>query len=616
MSNQGRNAKREGARSHELYVLQALNRIKNAVDGIVPPGGMATEATLVSVLNAIIASDQDIEILLVRDTGNGDLVVQQITNYETGTPVVSYKDVNGNPYVPVGPLEYLDPSAVMNLVLTELLDQGVSLDNIEAYQLIISNAMDVTLSTRASEATLQAVEALLTTISTLDFATETTLSLLEGKDFATETTLATRATEATLQNVEALLTSILADTSNLDAPLSGLATELTLATLAGTDFATQTTLAALEVLLTTISGDTAGISNLATEATLGDVKTNTDNLDAALTTLFNTLGQKASAASAPVVLSTEQEVILDAIKTAVENIDSDLGTGGLATETTLQGILTLLGLVKTDTLSIVTNTSGSAKESTLQTIDAVLDAIKLDTAAMVVDMAAIEVLLTSLDGKDFARETTLLTLATETTLQATNTKLDTIDTVLDGIRTDTAAMVIDLAAIEVLMTSLETKDFATETTLATLATEATLLTIDSVLDSIKVDTAAMVVDLAGIEALLTTIDADTSSLATNVDVALSTRASEATVSAINTKLTPASRTHNTVNTSGSGSVPSGSIRGSVLNVGSSAGTWNGITIPAGVSISWGVVGQRDTYGAIAYDATTGGGTTFIIEYTT
>ena len=114
----GRNGKKGGNPSYELYVLQVLNKIAASTGAI--PAGLATEATLLSVLNAIIASDQDIEILLVRDTGNADQVVQQITNYETGTPVVTYKDVNGAAYVPVGPLEYLDPSAVLNLILTEL----------------------------------------------------------------------------------------------------------------------------------------------------------------------------------------------------------------------------------------------------------------------------------------------------------------------------------------------------------------------------------------------------------------------------------------------------------------------------------------------------------------
>lgn len=90
-------------------------------------------------------------------------------------------------------------------------------------------------------------------------------------------------------------------------------------------------------------------------------------------------------------------------------------------------------------------------------------------------------------------------------------------------------------------------------------------------------------------------------------------ATETTLAAVNTKLTATTRTHNTLSATGAGSVPSGSLRGSVLNAGSAAGTWNGISLPAGVAIPWDAVGPRDTYGVIAYNAT---GTTFIIEYTT
>ena len=77
-------------------------------------------------------------------------------------------------------------------------------------------------------------------------------------------------------------------------------------------------------------------------------------------------------------------------------------------------------------------------------------------------------------------------------------------------------------------------------------------------------------------------------------------------------LNPQTRTHNTVNATGAGTVPT-SLRGSVMNVGNTAGTWNGKSLPAGVSIPWDAVGSRDTYAPISYDAT---GTTFIIEYTT
>lgn len=141
--------------AYELGTLKTLNKVLQAV---LPLG---QQTTLISVLNAIVASDQDIEILLVRDTGAADIVVQQISNYETGVPVVSYKDVGGAPYVPVGPLEYLDPSAVMNLVLTELLDQGVSLDSLVAWttlgQMISNDSAPVVLSTE-QEAILEAIK--------------------------------------------------------------------------------------------------------------------------------------------------------------------------------------------------------------------------------------------------------------------------------------------------------------------------------------------------------------------------------------------------------------------------------------------------------------------------
>lgn len=119
--------------------------------------GLATEATLLSVLNNIIAS-QDVEILLVRDTGNSDQVVQQIREYDNGTGVwtTKYEDVNGAAYVPTGPIVYLDPSAVLNLVLTELVN-----------------------------------------LNTTDFATETTLASLASTNFATETTLNSVLTDTT-----------------------------------------------------------------------------------------------------------------------------------------------------------------------------------------------------------------------------------------------------------------------------------------------------------------------------------------------------------------------------------------------------------------------------------
>jgi len=102
-------------------LLQAKIDICGWITSVAPGGGggaLATEATLVSVLNAVVASDQDIEVLLVRDTVTL-IVYKQITDWTTGVPVISYTDVNGAPFVPVNPMEYLDPSTVLNLILTQ-----------------------------------------------------------------------------------------------------------------------------------------------------------------------------------------------------------------------------------------------------------------------------------------------------------------------------------------------------------------------------------------------------------------------------------------------------------------------------------------------------------------
>jgi len=98
-----------------LYILAELEKITVSSSS----SGLATEATLISVLNAIIASDQDVEVLLVRDTITG-IVYKQVTDWTTGVPTVYYTDVNGAPFVPITTITYLDPSAVLNLILSEL----------------------------------------------------------------------------------------------------------------------------------------------------------------------------------------------------------------------------------------------------------------------------------------------------------------------------------------------------------------------------------------------------------------------------------------------------------------------------------------------------------------
>ena len=116
--------------AYEYGVLKALNNQLKAlqdISGGSGSSGLAQESTLLSVLNAILDGNQDIEVLLVRDKGNNDQVIQQVTDYTQSPPVVLYKDVNGNDYTPVGPLEYIDTAGVLNLILAEV--TGVAKEN-------------------------------------------------------------------------------------------------------------------------------------------------------------------------------------------------------------------------------------------------------------------------------------------------------------------------------------------------------------------------------------------------------------------------------------------------------------------------------------------------------
>lgn len=127
-----------------------------------------TNSLLSSILVAI-RLHQDMEIMLVRDTGNGDQIVQQIREYDEETSTFLppyYQDVSGAPYVPLGPLEYMDPDAVLNLIYTELVAQGLSLDSLVA-------ALDVALSTRASEATLSSLNTKFATVTRTPSLTRT-----------------------------------------------------------------------------------------------------------------------------------------------------------------------------------------------------------------------------------------------------------------------------------------------------------------------------------------------------------------------------------------------------------------------------------------------------------
>ena len=160
----------------------------------------------------------------------------------------------------------------------------------EATQLLVKGVLDtIKIDTNliSKEATQLLIKGVLDTI-------KTDTNLLVGKDFATQTTLLTRATEATLLLIKA-------KTDNLDVSLSSLNLE-----------ATQ--------LLIKTAIDTLNLKDFATETTLLTRLSKTD-----FEARINTLGQKTSANSTPVVLASDQ--ILNVLATFTESF---IGSSGIS----------------------------------------------------------------------------------------------------------------------------------------------------------------------------------------------------------------------------------------------------------------------------------------------
>jgi hypothetical protein len=226
-------------------------------------------------------------------------------------------------------------------------------------------------------------------------------------------------------------------------------------------------------------------------------------------------------------------------------------------------------------------------EATLSSIDTTTSNVLTELLDQGLTLDDIETVLNILNSS----------VATELTLQAVLTELQGINIDTNGLSQEATQLLV-LTALNTVISN--TTGLATEVTLDALLTafNAEDFATEATLSALNVWVQANAATEATSQAIL---------------AALAPLATEATLLAIDTKLTPQLRTHNTVSTSGVGSVPAGSLRGSVLNVGSAAGVWNGASLPAGVAIPWDSVGNRDTYGAINFDAT---GTTFIIEYTT
>lgn len=134
------------------------------------------------------------------------------------------------------------------------------------------------------------------------------------------------------------------------------------------------------------------------------------------------------------------------------------------------------------------------------------------------------------------------------------------------------------------------------------------------------------IELVNPQFVLENILSEVTSIDASLDVALSTRATEATLllayaelqtiktnttglatettlAAINTKLTSVTRTPTMLRTTGNAGVPAGSRRVSLFSCGTANATVLGATLKPGEMVTFAADGEEDVLGAISYDAT-------------
>ncbi len=234
----------------------------------------------------------------------------------------------------------------------------------------------------------------------------------------------------------------------------------------------------------------------------------------------------AGAATEATLQLVATEVKLEAVRLLLASLDAK----DYATQTTLAALLAAFGaedFASETTLSFLVGAflaEDFSSEATLAsllaafsaedfatqtTLAALLTAFNAEDFASQTTLEAVRLLLVSLDGKDYATETTQATLATEAKLEA----------------------------VRVLLASIDAKDFATETTLATRASEATLATraTEATVATLLTDTQlrATPVPVSAASLPLPAGAATEATLATRAtETTLATRASEATVAGL------------------------------------------------------------------------------------
>lgn len=241
---------------------------------------------------------------------------------------------------------------------------------------------------------------------------------------------------------------------------------------------------------------------------------------------------------------------------AILNADIRTNTTGLSQEAT-QLLIRTADLVRNEMLAVIRD------ESLEQGLT--LDSLNGKDFATQTTLELVRLLLVSVDGKDFATQTTLAAVLTELQSKADLSETQPVSAASLPLPTG-ASTEVTLEAARILLASLDTKDFATQTTLSALNVW----------------------------------------LQANV-------ATENTLASVDTKLNVATRVPNLLRTSSAGTIAPAVYDFSVYNAGEADGTLLGAIIKSKEALNFSAGGLNHVYGAgtISYDGT---GTELVIIY--
>lgn len=232
----------------------------------------------------------------------------------------------------------------------------------DAAKVVLDNIL---LAVDGLEGNTDEIEAKLDAINAQDFATETTLSQVHNAVDELEARIGEVSSTPTVNTIQDRLKGIKTVLDSVD----------------GNDFATQTTLTSVLTELQAINTNTDGL-----EATLTDVDLNTDQIETQLTSIFTELLEKLEAGDitglATAAKQDLQTTELQQIEADVEAVNTTLGS---PRQEDGHGATTLDPTFVEVTNPTTDPETGLAKETTLQ----------------------------SIEGKDFATQTTLAAVLTE-----------------------------------------------------------------------------------------------------------------------------------------------------------------------------------------------------------